>query len=134
MKKAIILFISVVYLSVSSILVQASEPVLKKAYATAYCQTGQTSSGSYTRDGICAGAKEYSGCMIVVYKRLPDGSIGEYIGTYECLDTGGTKGLKSGTVVDIWKPDLNACQSFMDQVYEDGCQGKVYIQIIEAKG
>lgn len=115
--------------------VQAEEPVLQKAHATAYCQTGQTASGVYTRDGICAGATEYVGSVIIIYQRLPDGRVGDYIGMFECLDTGGTNGLQNGTVVDVWRPDLAACQMFMDSVYENTCQGKVYIQLIEdAKG
>ena len=69
-----------------------------------------------------------------VCQRLPDGSIGDYIGMWECLDTGGTDGLKNGTVVDVWQQDLESCQDFMDMVYEDGCQGEVYIQVIEGKG
>lgn len=112
----------------------AAEPVLQKAHATAYCQTGETASGDYTRNGVCAGSRAYLGSVIIVYKRLPDGRIGDYIGMFECLDTGGTSGLQNGTVVDVWRPNLAACQDFMDIVYEDGCQGKVYIQILDAKG
>ncbi len=112
----------------------SGEPTLQKAHATAYYQSGTMAEGQQTRDGVCAGAKEYLGCVIVVYQRLPDGSIGDYIGMWECLDTGGTDGLKNGTVVDVWQQDLELCQDFMDMVYEDGCQGKVYIQVIEGKG
>ena len=126
----------VVALSLLPMNVMASEeqPLLQKAHATAYCQTGTMASGQQTRDGVCAGAKEYLGCVIVVYQRLPDGSVGDYLGMWECLDTGGTDGLKNGTVVDIWQQDLESCQDFMDLVYEDGCQGKVYIQVIKGKG
>lgn len=111
-----------------------NEPILQKAHATAYCLSGTMASGQQTRDGVCAGAKEYLGCVIVVYQRLPDDSIGDYIGTWECLDTGGTDGLKNGTVIDVWQQDLESCQNFMDLIYEDGCQGKVYIQVIEGEG
>lgn len=103
-------------------------------YATAYCVSGITASGEETRIGICAGSKDYMGKTIILYQRLPDGSIGELIGIYECLDTGGTKGIKSGTVIDVWCPDLESCQDFMDTVYEDNCKGKVYIQVVEAEG
>lgn len=116
------------------VIAHAEEPTFIKGYATAYCQTGQTSSGAYTRDGICAGAKSYSGCMIVLYQRLPDGSLGDYIGMYECLDTGGTDGLNNGTVIDVWKSNNEQCQEFMNQVYEDNCKGHIYIQVIEGKG
>ena len=138
MKKSFQLFLGVVmatlYLARPFVAQAADEPTLIKGYATAYCQTGTMASGQETRDGVCAMAKKYIGCVIVVYQRLPDDSIGECIGMYECLDTGGTKGIKSGKVVDVWQPDLDACQDFMDRVYEDGCQGKVYIQIIEGEG
>lgn len=110
------------------------QPELLSAHATAYCATGVTKSGKYTRDGICAAKQEWLGKTVVVYQRLPDDSVGEIIGIYEILDTGGTPGLKSGKVVDIWCPNLDACQAFMDRVYEDGCQGKVYIQLWDAVG
>lgn len=137
MKKTVKIFCSlVVALLLLPMNVYASEeqPLLQKAHATAYCQSGTMASGQQTRDGVCAGMRDYLGCVIVVYQRLPDGSIGDYLGMWECLDTGGTDGLKNGTVVDIWQQDLESCQKFMDLVYEDGCQGKVYIQVIEGKG
>ena len=65
---------------------------------------------------------------------MPDNSLGDYIGTYECLDTGGTDGLKNGTVIDVWQPNSEAVQEFMNTVYENDCQGKIYIQVIEGKG
>lgn len=99
------------------------------ANATAYCIEGITKSGEYTRDGICAGKEEWIGKRILIFQKLPDGKIGEFIGEYEVKDTGGTDGLRNGTVVDIWKPDLESCQEFMNLVYEDNCYGKVYIII-----
>ena len=106
------------------------EPVLYKGHATAYCDVGYTKSGEWTRDGICAAKEEWLGKSVVVYKRLPDGSIGDYIGTYEILDTGGTKGLKEGRVIDVWVPDMDAVQDFADLTYEDGCQGKIIFSVI----
>lgn len=116
-------------LSVSSIDISSSFVV--SGYATAYCQCGVTASGEYTRDGICAGKEEWLGKTIALYQRLPDGSVGEFIGRYELKDTGGTPGLKNGKVIDVWCPDLDSCQEFMDRVYEDGCQGKCYIFVLE---
>ena len=97
------------------------------AHATAYCIEGVTKSGEYTREGICAGKEEWLGKTNIVYQKLPDGDIGKKIGEYECLDTGGTPGLNNGRVVDIWRPDLEECQEFMNLVYEDNCNGEVYI-------
>lgn len=109
---------------------QEQEIVLIKARATAYCLQGITASGQEVRKGICAsGNKDYFGKTVVMYQRLPDGTIGEIIGIYEVLDTGCNK-----HVIDVWCPDLDECQEFMNRVYEDGCQGKVFIQIKEGDG
>ena len=105
-----------------------------EGHATAYCVSGVTASGEITRTGICAGADEYMGKLVILYQRLPDGSVGDKIGIYECLDTGGNPGIKKGEVIDVWCPDLDSCQEFMDAVYEDGCQGKIYMQIFDAEG
>lgn len=105
---------------------------LLKVNATAYCLYGNTASGVYVHEGICAGKREWFGKDIVMYQRLPDGSVGERIGVYECCDTGGYQ-VANGINVDVWCPDMESCQAFMDRVYEDGCGGKVYIQIIDGK-
>lgn len=110
------------------------QPELLSAHATAYCVTGTMASGQYTRPGVCAGKRDWLGKQILIFQKLPGGEIGEFIGSYECLDTGGTQGLNNGTVVDIWCPDLDSCQEFMDSVYENGCQGRVYIQVLEVDG
>lgn len=101
------------------------------ARATAYCITGTTASGEYTREGICAGGSRYFGKTITIYQRLPDGSVGDKIGTYECKDKGATPGIKNNYVIDVWQEDLEHCQEFMDLVYKDGCEGKIYIHIEE---
>lgn len=111
-----------------------TQPILIPGYATAYCDSGITASGEYTREGICAMKKDWIGKAAIVYQRLPDNSVGELIGIYEIKDTGGSQSIKDGKTIDIWKSDLDACQEFMDRVYEDGCQGKVYIQLIDAEG
>lgn len=108
------------------------QPEPLPVHATAYCVTGTTKSGEYTREGICAGKEEWLGKEILIFQKLPDGKMGKCLGKYEVLDTGGTEGLKNGKVIDIWKPDLDSCQEFMDLVYEDGCKGKVYIVFISA--
>ena len=107
---------------------------LIKGYATAYDIHGTTASGEKTRDGICASSKERLGSVVIIYQRLPNDGIGRVIGIYECKDTGGTKGLNNGTVIDVWKPTYAECQSFMNEVYEDGCKGKIWIQVINGEG
>lgn len=101
------------------------------ARATAYCLPGKTASGKPVAEGVCAGGNKYYGKTLRVYQRKPDGSIGSLIGTYECCDKGGTDAIKKGYVIDIWQPDLDSCQDFMDLVYMDGCQGKIYIEVID---
>lgn len=104
-------------------------PLLYKARATAYCLENKTCTGKDVREGICAsGDPRYIGQTIIMYQRLPDGSVGDIIGIYECEDSG-----CSSHVIDVWC-EAEDCQSFMDTVYRDGCQGKIWIQILNAKG
>lgn len=128
----IILILSIT-MAAGRITYASTQPPLLKARATAYCIEGITASGEPTRNGICAAKREWIGKTLVIYKRLPNGQIGDLIGIYECLDTGGDA-IEAGKVIDIWCEDLDKCQDFMNQVYEDGCQGRVFIQIIDAKG
>lgn len=113
-----------------------NEPVLIKGYATAYNGPSDTTCMGYkVRDGICGGCEAYLGKTIILYQRLPGDKVGEILGYYECLDTGtGTEAFQQGKVIDVWCSDLDACQEFMDRVYEDGCQGRVFIQVEDADG
>lgn len=113
----------------------AQEPELRMMRATAYIGDSEwTYSGAHVRPGIAAMRKEDIGKTAIVYQRLPGNEIGEVIGIYEIEDTGSAKGVANGNVIDIWYPDLDGCQSLMNRVYEDGCQGKVFVQVLEAKG
>lgn len=103
------------------------------AKATAYCLPGTMANGQKVHLGACAGANKYFGKTVVMFKRLPDNTVGDYIGTYTVEDKGGTKGIKQGYVIDVWQPDLNACHEFMNLVYEDGCKGNIYIIVKEEK-
>ena len=109
---------------------------LIKGAATAYCgPSDHTCTGDKTRIGICGGCKKYIHKTIILYHRLPDGSVGPMIGIYECLDTGtGTEGFQQGRVIDVWQPTKEDCQKFMNLIYENGCKGKVYIQVVDAQG
>ena len=103
------------------------EPTLIKMRATAYCLDGKTASGKPVREGICAtGRRELIGKTCIVYQRLPNGDVGEMLYILEIEDCG-----CSENVVDIWQPDLDACQKVMDRLYERGCQGRIYCQILE---
>ncbi len=107
-----------------------SQPTLIKMHATAYCLDGNTASGEPVRKGICAtGHKEWIGKTCIVYQRLPNGDVGDILYILEIKDTGCKE-----AVVDIWMPTLEECQKVMDRVYEDGCQGRVYCQVVDAEG
>lgn len=104
---------------------------LIKGVSTAYCLQGITASGEITHEGICAGSRKYLGKTIEIYQRLPDNSLGAYLGTFQCLDTGNTNAIKKGTCIDVWMPNMDMCQQWMNKVYADGCKGKIYFKIIE---
>lgn len=126
--------IPVLFISTFSIDAYSDEFDLIKGHATAYCNEGITASGEHTREGICAAKKEWIGKTIILYQRLPGDKVGDVIGVYEVKDCGGTEALKAGDVIDIWEPSLDECQKFMDTVYENGCQGKIFYQLIDAVG
>lgn len=111
------------------------QPHLIKGYATAYNgPTDHTYTGKPVHKGICGGCQAYIGKTIILYQRLPGDEIGQIIGIYECEDTGpGTDGFREGRVIDVWMPK-DELQDFMDRVYEDGCQGKVWIEVLDADG
>lgn len=127
-KSMIVIIVLIILVSLKS--KAATEPELIKMQTTAYCLPGTTCTGNFVRNGICAsGRSEYIGKTVILYQRLPNGDIGDIIGIYEVLDSGCSK-----NVIDVWCEDLNACQDYMKRVYEDGCRGRVYVQVIDAEG
>ena len=112
------------------------QPTLIKGYATAYNgPSDYTYTGKPVHKGICGGCQAYIGKTIILYQRLPGDEVGEILGIYECLDTGeGTEGFQQGRVIDVYKPTLDKCQEFMDLIYTNNAHGKVWIQVIDAKG
>ena len=132
MKKRILMIVAVILatFSIGSTSYANNEPELIKMHATAYCLPGKTCTGKEVRIGLCAtGRREWIGKTAILYQRLPNGEVGEIVGIYEIEDTG-----CSESVIDCWYPDLDQCQDFMNRVYEDNCQGRVYVQIIDAVG
>lgn len=100
-----------------------------RAEATAYVIKGITSSGAETRTGICASSRpEWKGKTLALYQRNGD-ELGEFIGYYECLDSG-----CHVNVIDVWCEDLDQAQAFMNRVYENGCNGHIFVQVIDAQG
>lgn len=112
------------------------EPTLIKGFATAYpSENDVTYYGDKVYEGICGGCKAYYGKTIVLYQRLPNDEVGEIIGIYECLDWGpATPAFQEGRVIDVYRSSRDRCQDFMNRVYEDDCQGRVFIQVLEAAG
>ena len=96
---------------------------------TAYCDDGVTASGKPTIEGqTIAGASEWLGCMAVLYDVDEDGSIGDFIGIYEFMDTGyGKDGdIPRGETVDIFMQEEAACVEWGRK--------DVYVQIIRGEG
>lgn len=98
---------------------EISYPVLEKLTLTCYTLDGTTADGTHTRKGICALKNEWLGKTCVVWGRNDDGTIGEYIGIYECTDV-----CPKDSLIDIWFPkgeELLPTQ-------------KVYVQLVDAVG
>lgn len=122
-------------LSPVSVMAKDNEPELIKGYVTAYNGPSDTTCmGTKCRKGICGGCEAYLGKCIVLYQRLPGDKVGDIIGIYECQDTGtGTKSFQEGKLIDVWQPK-DELQDFINMTYEDGCDGRVFIQVIDAVG
>ena len=99
-----------------------------KAYATAYCPTGnKTATGTIPKEGrTIAGKREWFGKTLIVFEDFGNGIEPEhYIGTYICEDTGGET-IQGGAVVDVFIEDLTRAKQFGSK--------KVIIQIVESEG
>ncbi len=100
-----------------------------RAECTAYCDSGITASGKPTVEGLTlGGAPEWISCMAVLYEVDDDGTIGDFIGIYEVMDTGwGRDGdALRGETVDMFMEDYDACIQWGRR--------DVYVQIIDGKG
>ena len=96
-----------------------------QAESTAYCHGEITASGNPVREGIVAARKEWIGQTAILY--VDDaGKIGELIGIYEILDTGGDERIKNGDCIDIYMQDRNKCLEWGRK--------KIWVQIVDAKG
>lgn len=93
--------------------------------ATAYCYGTTRCDGGKVRKGICATDAKHYGMVACIYEQNDDGSVGDFIGYYECLDTGGER-IRKGEVIDIYDPSYEWCMNFGRK--------KVYVVFVEAKG
>lgn len=122
-QKAVIFLVLVWVLSIGATPLDFESAGYQKMYATAYILQGTTASGGTTRPGICA-CNPHLGDVAIVYT-----TDGDYLGMYECTDTGGTNGLKNGTVIDIWRANMTQAENFMRLT-----GGQVYVKWIEGDG
>lgn len=93
--------------------------------STAYCHGEVTASGHKVRECIAAGRREWIGQTAILYAD-DNGSIGELIGIYEVLDTGGDERIKDGSCIDIYMSDYAAAKEYGRR--------DVWVQIVDAKG
>lgn len=112
--------------------------VAKQIRCTCYVQTGITASGQHTRKGIVAGKKEWIGRTCALYSIDSDGSVGQFIGYFEFLDTGAgidTDGdgrgdsIANGTSIDVWQPSMEKAREFIAE-YGD----YVWLQMLGGEG
>lgn len=92
--------------------------------ATCYLPTGHpTASGVYPYEGVIASNRAHLGQIAALY------SIDmEFIGYFECRDTGGHIGLKNGTRIDVYRDNRARLKEWVS-TYGD----YVYIKWIDAK-
>lgn len=108
--------------------VKADEIEVYHTWATAYCLTGTTASGTRTIEGkTVAGKPEWIGSTMILWMDDGDGLIKpeNYIGTYTVEDTGGST-IRNGTVIDIYISDYDRAVQFGSK--------RVVFQIIKAEG
>lgn len=110
----------------------------QKIRCTCYCEHGYTASGQWTREGTCAGKKEWLGYVCELNRVNEDGSVGEFIGYFEFTDTGAGmdsdgdgKGdtIRNGTSIDVWVSTRSEAFGWVRE-YGD----YVYIKIIKGDG
>ena len=104
---------------------------------TAYCHGAVTATGQAVRPGICAVREEWIGKTALVWACDSSGTMGEFLGFWECLDIGfgadsdgdGIGSIQEGRVIDMYFPTPEEVQEWMEIT-----GGKVYIQMIDAEG
>lgn len=104
---------------------------------TAYCHGTVTATGHVIRPGICAVREEWVGKTVMVWKYENSDTMGEFLGFWECLDTGfgadsdgdGIGSIQEGRVIDMYFTTPEEVQEWMEVT-----GGKVYIQMIDAEG
>lgn len=87
---------------------------VRKGWATAYCKSGTTASGTTTTENrTVAGQRKDFGKTVHIWTDDGDGEIKaeNFIGSYVIEDTGGEP-IRRGRVLDIYMPELEDCRQF----------------------
>lgn len=83
---------------------------------TYYIWTGhRTASGVYPVVGMCASNKEHLGDIAALYDKDK-----QFLGYFECTDTGGTEGLKKGYVIDVFAYDMETVYKLAEEYGTEG--------------
>lgn len=85
---------------------------LPKVRVTCYYQGTTTASGKRVREGYVAAAKEHIGDTCILYTLDH-----QFIGIFECEDTGGAYRIRKEGSVDVYRTSLSRCY---DWVHEYG--------------
>lgn len=101
----------------------SEEVEFETLHTTGYLITGTTATGGTTRPGIGANNK-HVGELAVVYTLE-----GEYLTTIEITDTGGSEGMKSGKVLDVWFGSKEEAKEWMRRT-----GGKIKVRWIQGEG
>lgn len=104
---------------------------------TAYCHGTITATGRKVRRGICAVREEWIGKTAMVWECKDSDTMGDFLGYWECLDTGfgadsdgdGIGSIQEGRVIDMYFPTQEEVREWMELT-----GGRVYVQLIDAEG
>ena len=115
----------------------AEEGQVFKMLTTAYHHGTVTAMGQHPGRGICAVRKEWVGKTALVWKCTDSDELGEFLGIWECLDTGfgadsdgdGVGSIQEGRVIDMYFPTQEEVEEWMAVT-----GGKVYVQMVDAEG
>lgn len=115
----------------------AEEGQVVRMMTTAYHHGEITATGNRTRRGSCAVRKEWVGKTALVWKCKNSDTMGEFLGFWECLDTGfgadsdcdGMGSIQEGRVIDMYFPTQEEVEEWMILT-----GGRVYVQLVDAEG
>lgn len=114
----ILIIVAMFFLLTSKVEAHELDSFEKTMKATCYTskEGAITASSAKVRKGICAVKREWMGYTALVWTED-----GEWVGIYECLDTGfgadsdgdGIGSIQEGKVIDIYFPTYDECVDFM---------------------